>query len=73
MAFSTFYNNFTCKNVLITKSVQKHTDNKFFAAFEPEIYTHLQGGSRNIVIKTDDFPFKKQCQKKEKNVSFAKE
>ena len=41
MASSTCYNSFTCKNVLITKSVQKHTDNKFFAAFEPEIPTHI--------------------------------
>ena len=41
VAFSTFYNSFTCKNVLITKSVQKHTGSKFFAAFEPEIPTHF--------------------------------
>ena len=39
--FSNFYNSFICKNVLITKSVQKHTDNKLFASFEPEVPTHF--------------------------------
>ena len=41
VALLTFYSNFTCKNVLITKSIQKHTNNKLFASFEPEIPTHL--------------------------------
>ena len=41
MAFSTFYNSFTYKNVLITKSVQKRTDIKSCASLEPKIPRYL--------------------------------
>ena len=39
--FELFIKVLPAKMYQITKSVQKHTDNKFFAAFEPQIPTHL--------------------------------